>query len=112
MKRLLCLLLCLMILAGCSTTCPADPPAVSIPPAQSADVSLPEPEPEPEPTVARLMVAGDVMSHMPITNDAYVEATGEYDYSHMMAEAAQQLALADYAVGKTVDELKNGAVRT
>ena len=107
MKRLLCLLLSLFLLTGCNTT---SPPAASssAPPAQSADVSLPEPEPEPEPTVVNLMVAGDVMSHMPITNDAYVEATGEYDYSHMMAEAADQLALADYAVANLETTLSGG----
>ena len=68
----------------------------------------PEPEPEPEPIVSTLMVAGDVMSHMPITNDAYVAATGEYDYSHILQFAAQQLEEADYAVANLETTLAGG----
>ena len=68
----------------------------------------PEPEPEPEPVVSRLMVAGDVMSHMPITKDAYVAETGEYDYSHMFQFAAQQLEEADYAVANLETTLAGG----
>ena len=73
----------------------------------AGSVSEPEPEPEPEPApppepiVSHLMVAGDVMSHMPITKDAYVKETGEYDYSHMFADAAQQVETADYAIAST-----------
>ena len=68
----------------------------------------PEPEPEPEPIVSTLMVAGDVMSHMPITNDAYVASTGEYDYSHILQFAAQQLEEADYAVANLETTLAGG----
>lgn len=108
MKRLISLLLCLLLLTSCDTASPAPSESTSTPPSQSVDVPLPEPEPEPEPTVVNLMVAGDVMSHMPITNDAYVAATDSYDYSHMMAEAAQQLALADYAVANLETTLSGG----
>ena len=50
-----------------------------------------KPEPEPEPIVSHLMVAGDVMSHMPLTNDCYVKETDSYDYTHVIQEAAEQL---------------------
>lgn len=106
MKRLLVLLLSLtLLLPGCA---PAPRPGTSPeqPPVQSQTPL--EPEPEPEPTVAHLMVAGDVMSHMPITNDAYIESTGEYDYSHMLRDAAEQLAGADYAVANLETVLAGG----
>lgn len=106
MKRLIAMLLSVFLLAGCSLT-PAQGPS-SKEPAQSAFQPLPDPEPEPEPIVSHLMVAGDAMSHMPLTRDAYVKATGEYDYGHMMEEAAQQLAKADYAVANLETVLAGG----
>ena len=113
-KKLTILLLALaLLLSGCAPAQPAEsggaassqPPAAS----QSPDQSRPEePEPPPEPTVSHLMVAGDVMSHMPITNDAYVEADGTYDYSHMLQFAARQLEQADYAVANLETVLAGG----
>ena len=113
-KKLTILLLALtLLLSGCAPAQPAEsggaassqPPAAS----QSPDQSRPEePEPAPEPTVSHLMVAGDVMSHMPITNDAYVEADGTYDYSHMLQFAARQLEQADYAVANLETVLAGG----
>lgn len=113
-KKLTILLLALaLLLSGCAPAQPAEsgggassqPPAAS----QSPNQSRPEePEPAPEPTVSHLMVAGDVMSHMPITNDAYVEADGTYDYSHMLQFAARQLEQADYAVANLETVLAGG----
>ena len=113
-KKLTILLLALaLLLSGCAPAQPAEsgggassqPPAAS----QSPNQSRPEePEPAPEPTVSHLMVAGDVMSHMPITNDAYVEADGTYDYSHMLQFAARQLKQADYAVANLETVLAGG----
>lgn len=113
-KKLTILLLALaLLLSGCAPAQPAEsggaassqPPAAS----QSPDQSRPEePEPAPEPTVSHLMVAGDVMSHMPITNDAYVEADGTYDYSHMLQFAVRQLEQADYAVANLETVLAGG----
>lgn len=109
MKKLFSLMLILaLLLPGCA-------PAPKGEHTQSADQSsgsqsqteLP-PQPEPEPVVAHLMVAGDVMSHMPITKDAYVAETGEYDYSHMFQFAAQQLQEADYAVANLETVLAGG----
>lgn len=95
MKRLLALLLGLTLLSGCaSQSQPVDLEAST----PTAPQSQPAPA-APEPTVAHLMVAGDIMSHMPITNDAYVAQEDRYDYSHMLQFAARQLSSADYAVG-------------
>lgn len=102
---------CAPVNSGSSASLPEDTPSQSLPakpdpePAPGPD---PEPEPEPEPIVAHLMVAGDVMSHMPITNDAYVAATGEYDYSHMLSDTAEQLTRADYAVANLETVLAGG----
>ena len=110
MRRFLSLVLCLVMLAGCAPSQPVDanqPADLSQPPVQSQQPdSLPEPEPEP--IVSHLMVAGDVMSHMPLTNDCYVAETDSYDYSHVLQDAAQQLALADYALANLETTLAGG----
>jgi len=54
------------------------------------------------------MVAGDIMSHMPITKDAYVAQEDRYDYGHMLQFAARQLSSADYAVGNLETTLAGG----
>ncbi len=113
MKKFLALALALcLLLPGCA---PASGDAQSGQAGQSSAAQsqpdpqpLPDPEPEPEPVVARLMVAGDVMSHMPLIKDAYVAQTGEYDYSHMLQFAAQQLEGADYAVANLETTLAGG----
>ena len=51
-----------------------------------------------EPITATLTVAGDAMSHMPQTNDAYVAETGEYDYSPMLRYAKPWVEQADLAI--------------
>ncbi|MCI9155477.1 MAG: CapA family protein [Lawsonibacter sp.] len=71
-------------------------------------VEVIQPEPEPEPIVSHLMVAGDVMSHTPLTNDVYVAETDSYDYTHVLQFAAQQLQLADYAVANLETPLAGG----
>ncbi len=108
MKRFLALALSLVLLTGCAPSQPADQSSgASQPPAQSQQPE-PEPEPEPEPVVAHLMVAGDIMSHMPLTNDCYVKETDSYDYTHVIQEAAEQLALADFALGNLETTLAGG----
>ena len=82
-KTLLSLLMILALLTGCAPSGGSSAPEEGEGP-QSSSVQpapIPEPEPEPEPTVVRLMAAGDVMSHMPITNDAFVAASGTYSFS-------------------------------
>ena len=109
--RLLALLLSAALLTGCARHAgqPAEPPVPpAAPPAQSQQ-QIPPPEPEPEPPiVSHLMVAGDVMSHMPLTRDTYVESTGGYDYGHVLREAASQLEAADYAVANLETVLAGG----
>lgn len=106
--RVLALLLALL-LCGCAGTAalPA-PPAASAPAPTAAPTPVPTPTPEPEPLVVHLMVAGDIMSHMPITEDAFVAASGGYDYSHMLTDAAEQLTRAGYAVGNLETVLAGG----
>lgn len=112
-RTILSLLLALALLAGCAPagTGEGDISQPEEGAAQSAPVQpepAPEPEPEPEPTVVRLMAAGDVMSHMPITNDAFVPASGTYSFSHMLADAAEQLSGADYALANLETVLAGG----
>lgn len=106
MKRLLPLLLSLTLLSGCAalpSSQPVDDSASTPPPAQSQPAPV-----VPEPTVSHLMVAGDIMSHMPITNDAYVAQEDRYDYGHILQFAAQQLSSADYAVANLETTLSGG----
>ena len=110
MKKLLALALALaLLLPGCAPAPDASQSGQTSQSAQSsAHQSQPDPEPEPEPVVSHLMVAGDVMSHMPITKDAYVAETDSYDYSHMLQFAARQLEGADYAVANLETTLAGG----
>ena len=115
MRRFLSLALTLVLMAGCTPAQPVDANQsadVSQPPSQSQQqpdvIPEPEPEPEPEPVVSHLMVAGDIMSHMPLTDDCYVKETDSYDYTHVLQEAAEQLALADFAVGNLETTLAGG----
>ena len=106
-RALLISLILALLLSGCApvqTVSPGTGPDRS-----SAQLPPEEPAPPaPEPTVSHLLVAGDVMSHMPITNDAYQSQTGTYDYSHMLADPAEQLAGADWAVANLETVLAGG----
>lgn len=113
MRRFLALALSLILVSGCAPAQPVDAD-LSQPPTQSQQQPdpppppEPEPEPEPEPIVSHLMVGGDIMSHMPLTNDCYVKETDSYDYTHVLRDAAEQLALADFAVGNLETTLAGG----
>ena len=48
------------------------------------------------------------MSHMPITQDAFVAASGSYSYRHMLQEAAEQLSGVDYALANLETVLAGG----
>ena len=119
-KHLLAVILALAMLVSacaCSSENPelpsGDVPSQSLPagstPEPTPEPTL-EPTPEPEPIVAHLMVAGDMMTHTPIVDDAYVAASGEYDFTHMLASAARQLAQADYAVANLETPLAGSTV--
>ena len=107
-KRLLALLL-LLVLAGAAAVLlwlrpwqgGGDQPAA---PEQQAE---PAPEEEKqEPVVAHLVVGGDVMSHMPQTNDAYTGS--DYDYYPMLRALQPLLADADYAVANLETTFSGG----
>ena len=51
-----------------------------------------------EDITATLAVCGDIMSHMPQTNDAWSITENKYDYSTMISGAAEWVPKADYAV--------------
>ena len=94
-KRLTALCLALCLLAGCAPAAPAETPT----PTPAVEITpTPEPTPTPSPTVSTLAVCGDVMSHMPVTTDAWDEEQGVYDYTPIFAQAAPYLQEADYAV--------------
>lgn len=92
-KQLAAVLL-LAVLTGCATPAPAVTPTPTPTPTPSP---TPEPTPTP-PTVATLAVCGDVMSHMPVTRDAWDEAQGIYDYTPIFEQARPYVEGADYAV--------------
>ena len=103
MKRISALLCALLLLF---TGCAAEPAASSSsgePPVSDTEIREPA-----APTVAHLMVAGDMMSHMPLTKAAYRSDTGTYDYSPMLRDPAGQLAHADYAVVNLETVLADG----
>ncbi len=113
--KVFCIVLLLFALASCSSGTavspeapeettqaePAEDTADSEQPAEepeeSAEPSV-EPEPDPGPLISTLTVAGDVMSHMQQTNDAYNSETGEYDYSPMIRYAKPWVEQADLAL--------------
>ena len=86
-----------LVLTGCQGG-PAPVPT-STPEAAVTSTPTPTPTPTPEPpTTATLAVCGDVMSHMPVTNDAWDEGTGGYDYTPIFEAARPYVEVADYAV--------------
>lgn len=111
MRKLLSLALALILLTGCAPVSQADAPApeaTASAPAEPTPTPTPTPTPEPEPIFAALTVAGDVMSHMPQTNDAYVEETGEYDYTPMLRYAKPWVEAADLAVANLETTFSGG----
>lgn len=47
---------------------------------------------------ANIAVAGDIVAHTPINNNAYDGATGEYNYDHLFTEAAHIFRRADFSI--------------
>ncbi len=123
------LLACALLLQGCggdpavavpgASPTPSEPPASAPasrtpeltqtpePVAEPTPTPTPTPEPPP-PTVATLAVCGDVMSHMPITTDAYDQETDTYRYTRLMAAAQPYVETADYAVANLETTLAGG----
>lgn len=114
MRKLLPFLLVLLLLTGCPSTdgtleaVSPSPEASAAPEPTPTPTPAPTPTPPPEPVTATLTVAGDVMSHMPQTNDAYVAETGEYDYSPMLRYAKPWVEQADLAVANLETTFSGG----
>jgi len=114
MKRTLLALLLALLLVGCGSEPSEEQPGDSAPP-QAVETTppkeepTPEPEPElPEPIVSTLAVCGDVMSHMPLTNDVYDNVRGVYDYGRVLAGAEPYISSADYAVANFETTMAGG----
>lgn len=72
-----------------------EPQAAAPPPAPE----IAEPvEPVVQDTVATLCVAGDLVIHMPIINEAYDSASGQYDFTYLFEQVRPYYEQADYAV--------------
>ena len=84
-------------LTGCAAGAAFTAEVPSAAPATPSPTATPEPTPTP-PTVATLAVCGDVMSHMPVTRDAWDESQGSYDYTPIFEQARPYVEGADYAV--------------
>lgn len=84
-------------LTGCAAGAAFTAEVPSAAPATPSPTATPEPTPTP-PTVATLAVCGDVMSHMPVTRDAWDESQGIYDYTPIFEQARPYVEGADYAV--------------
>lgn len=67
------------------------------PPIESETVQPPE-EPVAQDTVATLCVAGDLVMHMPIINEAYDSAAGKHDFTYLFEQVRPYYEQADYAV--------------
>jgi poly-gamma-glutamate synthesis protein (capsule biosynthesis protein) len=109
MKRMTALvLILLLLLTGCAAQSQLEEmennPYVTV----ESDTTTEKETTDPPPIKAHLMAGGDIMSHIPQLNDAYVASTGKYDYNHMFTDAAKQLKKADYAVANLETVLGGG----
>lgn len=113
-RKALLLLLVVLMLCGCTLQRTPEPVTHTLVEDGStiyfeAETTTTEPTTAaPEPIVSHLMVAGDVMSHIPMIKDAYVASSGTYDYTHMVVDPARQLKKADYAVANFETVLNGG----
>lgn len=109
MKRLVYSLLCLLCLLLCACgQSPAQPAPTAAPepaatPAPTpAPMVAPTPEPTPEPTPApeplrvKLTIAGDVVLHTTLYDDA-LQPDGSYDFSYLFRDVEHYIQEADYA---------------
>lgn len=72
-----------------------EPQAAAPPPAPE----IAEPvEPVAQDTVATLCVAGDLVIHMPIINEAYDSVSGQHDFTYLFEQVRPYYEQADYAV--------------
>ena len=93
-----------LLLSGCGQAAitPADPVIEPEPPLCAVG-----PEP-PAYTTATLAVCGDVMTHLPLTNDAWDEEQQRYDFLRIMEAARPWIERADYAVANLETTMSGG----
>ena len=105
MKRVLTLCLCaalLLSLAACGSapevTLPApEGEAEAAPTPEPTPTPTPEPTPEPTPSVVKLTLAGDLVMHTPLHDEA-LQPDGSYDYAPIFEDVAHYVEEADYAL--------------
>lgn len=105
MKRILTLCLCaalLLSLAACGSapevTLPApEGEAEAAPTTEPTPTPTPEPTPEPTPSVVKLTLAGDLVMHTPLHDEA-LQPDGSYDYAPIFEDVAHYVEEADYAL--------------
>lgn len=105
MKRVLTLCLCaalLLSLAACGSapevTLPApEGEAEAAPTTEPTPTPTPEPTPEPTPSVVKLTLAGDLVMHTPLHDEA-LQPDGSYDYAPIFEDVAHYVEEADYAL--------------
>ena len=112
MIRYAALLLCFALLTGCGVNGRTlSSLLLPVPVEEVIPEPFPTPTPEPTPpppTVATLAVCGDAMAHSYISNDAWDEERGVYDYTHIMTQAKPYVEGADYAVVNLETPLTDG----
>ena len=107
MKKITLLLVLSLLLCGCENKAPVQSMMEEVQQETVVETipEAPEPEPEPEPLVVTLAMCGDVMSHMPVTNDVKNE---EYSYARILAGAVPYVSAADYAVANFETTMAGG----
>lgn len=107
MKRALASVLCAALLFGFAA-CGAAPEVVLPTPESGAGSDIAptssptpeptlEPTPEPTPSVVKLTLAGDLVMHTPL-NDEALQPDGSYDYAPIFEDVAHYVQDADYAL--------------
>lgn len=125
MTALLCALALALVCVACggdekeqqAAQSPAPSQTETVKPSPSAPTPTPSAQPSPSPsptpelpapTVSTLAVCGDMMTHLPITNDAWNAETQVHDYYRMMESAVPYVSAADYAVVNLETTLSGG----
>lgn len=109
---LLVLVMALSVTAGCAPKDKADeipPEEIETPEEPEVPEEPEEPEVvEPQEVVSTLVVCGDMMTHLPITQDAWNAERGWYDFTRLMKAAEPYVSVADGAVVNLETTLAGG----
>ncbi|MBE6995802.1 MAG: CapA family protein [Ruminococcaceae bacterium] len=115
-KQFAAFLLALVLTAALTVGCaPEKDDAEDVPvdseQTETPDVPVEPEEPEivePQEVVSTLVVCGDMMTHLPITQDAWNAERGWYDFTRLMAAAEPYVSIADGAVVNLETTLAGG----